>query len=315
MVRSDGGKRYDDFREHAIAGNGFPEVAEIAKPGVERKVLLKAFLDARPGIKEQSAFTGVSQVYRFVNEINCGDSVLTYSPSNRKYLLGKVTGPSSYLPELAGVSMEISRAVDWLIDEVDRDRLSVSTRDSLGSVLTVFKLSATVRDELLAAAAGYPTETSELDVEAEAKIGDPLENYEALAFERIKDQINKLDWVDMQELVAGILRAMNYKTQVSPPGPDLGRDILASPDGFGFEQPRIVVEVNHRKETMASQNVRSFLGGMHKDDRGLYVSTGGFTKDARYEADRSEGDPFGGPVAMRLGVGGSWSTVGRTRME
>jgi hypothetical protein len=27
-----------------------------------------------------------------------------------------------------------------------------------------------------------------------------------------------------------------------------------------------------------------------------------------------EGDPFGGPVAMRLGVGGSWSTVGRTRL-
>ena len=27
-----------------------------------------------------------------------------------------------------------------------------------------------------------------------------------------------------------------------------------------------------------------------------------------------EGDPFGGPVAMRLGVGGSWSTVERTRL-
>jgi hypothetical protein len=27
-----------------------------------------------------------------------------------------------------------------------------------------------------------------------------------------------------------------------------------------------------------------------------------------------EGDPFGGPVAMRLGFGGSWSTVGRTRL-
>ena len=26
-----------------------------------------------------------------------------------------------------------------------------------------------------------------------------------------------------------------------------------------------------------------------------------------------EGDPFGGPVAMRLGVGGSGSSVGRTR--
>ena len=28
---------------------------------------------------------------------------------------------------------------------------------------------------------------------------------------------------------------------------------------------------------------------------------------------RFRGDPSGGPVAMRLGVGGSWSTVGRTR--
>ena len=28
--------------------------------------------------------------------------------------------------------------------------------------------------------------------------------------------------------------------------------------------------------------------------------------------ESNEGDPFGGPVAMRLGVGGSWSTVERT---
>jgi predicted Mrr-cat superfamily restriction endonuclease len=44
----------------------------------------------------------------------------------------------------------------------------------------------------------------------------------------------------MQELVAGILRAMGYKTLVSPAGADRGKDIIASPDGFGFEPPRIV---------------------------------------------------------------------------
>jgi restriction system protein len=38
---------------------------------------------------------------------------------------------------------------------------------------------------------------------------------------------------------------------------------------------------------MGSQEVRSFLGGRHKDDKGLYVSTGGFSKEAQYEADRS----------------------------
>ncbi|MGH1357400.1 MAG: restriction endonuclease [Burkholderiaceae bacterium] len=29
------------------------------------------------------------------------------------------------------------------------------------------------------------------------------------------------------------------------------------------------------------------MGGRHKDDKGLYVSTGGFTKEARYEAERA----------------------------
>ncbi len=38
---------------------------------------------------------------------------------------------------------------------------------------------------------------------------------------------------------------------------------------------------------MGSQEIRSFLGGRHADDKGLYVSTGGFTKDAYYEAERA----------------------------
>jgi len=80
---------------------------------------------------------------------------------------------------------------------------------------------------------------------------------------------------------------MGYKTRISPAGPDKGKDIVASPDGFGFEQPRIVVEVKHRGSAISSPDIRSFLGGRHPDDRGLYVSTGGFTKDSFYEADRA----------------------------
>jgi restriction system protein len=38
---------------------------------------------------------------------------------------------------------------------------------------------------------------------------------------------------------------------------------------------------------MGSQDLRGFIGGRHKDDKGLYVSTGGFTKDAKYEAERA----------------------------
>src|SRR4051812_16314202 len=92
----------------------------------------------------------------------------------------------------------------------------------------------------------------------------------------------------MQDLVAGILRAMGYKTQVSPKGADRGKDIVASPDGLGLSPPRIKVEVKHRTRTpMGTQEVRSFIGGLRGDDRGLYVSTGGFTKEAEYEAERA----------------------------
>ncbi len=83
-------------------------------------------------------------------------------------------------------------------------------------------------------------------------------------------------------------RRCRHASRISPSGPDRGKDIVASPDGFGFESPRIVVEVKHRTgSAMGSQEVRSFLGGRHKDDKGLYVSTGGFSKDARYEAERA----------------------------
>ena len=38
---------------------------------------------------------------------------------------------------------------------------------------------------------------------------------------------------------------------------------------------------------MEAPAMRSFIGGLRAGDRGLYVSTGGFTKEARYEADRA----------------------------
>ena len=49
---------------------------------------------------------------------------------------------------------------------------------------------------------------------------DLLEDVENKALEFIKDRVSQLDWEQMQELVAGILRAMGYKTRVSAVGPD-----------------------------------------------------------------------------------------------
>lgn len=291
MVRGEGGSLYEAFRERGVAAVGWHQLAAHAKPGVGRKQLIALYQAAEPNAKRGTVVSGASQVWRFVNDVQDGDWVITYSPANRLYSIGKVTGPAEHQRSWAEQGMSLVRKVQWQMQELPRDSLRTGTKSSLGSTLTLFEVAPSAAAEVLAALKGKPVPAAE--EEAEEAAADPLADIEAQALERIKDRVNELDWDDMQQLVAGILRAMGYKTQVSPPGADRGKDIVASPDGFGFEHPRIVVEVKHRKGQMGSHEVRSFLGGRHKDDRGLYVSTGGFSKDAQYEADRASI-----PVAM-----------------
>lgn len=286
MIRGESGRLYDDFRERGVVAIGWSQLAPLAKPGMSRKEVTRLYQDIEPNIKPGTAISGASQVWRFINEIQPGDWVVTYSPANRTYLVGKITGDFKHNPDLADLGMSLTRPVQWIDQEVDRDSLTSASKNSLGSTLTVFVVPDFALQELKAMAAGNKPPALP-PVEEEYPDSDPLAGMESLALERIKDLISALPWDDMQHLVAGILRAMGYKTQVSPAGPDRGKDIIASPDGFGFENPRIIVEVKHRKEQMGSQQIRSFLGGRHKDDRGLYVSTGGFSKDAYYEAERA----------------------------
>jgi restriction system protein len=180
--------------------------------------------------------------------------------------------------------------VSWR-GEVSRDSLSATTRNSLGAISTVFLVPPEAEREL-EGGGNRPLDASldtvvEPEATVEAGAEDLFSDTRNRGLEFIRDKISRLDPDDFEHLVAGLLRAMGYKTRVSPKGPDRGFDILASPDGLGFEQPRIVVECKHRAGRMGAPEVRSFLGGRHTNDRGLYVSTGGFSKDARYEADRA----------------------------
>lgn len=286
MIRADGGSLYEEFRERGIAAIGWTHLAPHAKVGMTRKELIDLYRSIEPATKEKTAISGASQVWRFMNEIKIDDWVVTYSPANRTYLIGRVTGECEYRADLMDAEMALARTVAWKEKEVERDSLTDATKSSLGSTLTVFVVAEFAMQELLGEATGKPMQPAP-ELQEDQVEADPLSGMETLALEQIKDIVSKLDWAEMQELIAGILRAMGYKTQVSPAGSDRGKDIIASPDGFGFEHPRIIVEVKHRKGQMGTNQIRSFLGGRHPDDRGLYVSTGGFSKEAYYEADRA----------------------------
>ncbi|MBB4170428.1 restriction endonuclease [Rhizobium sp. BK538] len=286
MVRAErDGRLFDAFKEKSAVAIGWNEVGDLSDKKT-RKAIADLVTTAWPEMKPQAAAMAAGQLHRFVNEIDVGDMVVTFNPSRRVYLIGEIVGPYRYDTSVDPEDAQY-RPVRWH-GEVSRDLLSVESRNSLGSISTLFRIPTEVAAELKKAlASGQPATIEIAAATTEATEDDLFKSMESRAREFIKDKVNALAWDDMQELVAGLLRSLGYKTRVSEAGPDRGKDIVASPDGFGFESPRIVVEVKHRKGTMGAPDVRSFLGGRHPQDKGLYVSTGGFTREARYEAERA----------------------------
>ncbi|MDZ7789196.1 MAG: restriction endonuclease [Xanthomonadales bacterium] len=289
MVRSaSGGRLADEFVEKGLVALGAAQVGDLSQ-FPDKQALLEALKKERPDFKPGRRQAAASQWIRFRDEVQRGDRVVTYDSSRRVYHVGTIASDYQHQPGTIA-DFQHYRAVEWE-GEVERDVLSARARNSLGSTLTLFRLPDDVAEEILRALAGQPApepEAADFD-DAESEDEDALlEGYRARAMEIIKDRINRLDWRELEQLVAGVLRSMGYKTRISREGSDLGIDILASPDGFGFESPRIIVEVKHRSGTaIGSKEIRNLVGGRHASDKGLFVSTGGFTKDARYEADRA----------------------------
>ncbi|MGD7245435.1 restriction endonuclease, partial [Ralstonia pseudosolanacearum] len=188
MIRADGGTLYEEFRERGIAAIGWTQLAPHAKVGMTRKELIDLYLSIEPGTKEKTAISGASQVWRFMNEIKVDDWVVTYSPANRTYLIGKVTGNCEYRPDLMDLEMPLARTVKWQDKQVERDSLSDASKTSLGSTLTVFVVAAFAMQELLGEATGKPMQPAAevLDEQVDA---DPLSGMAALALERIKDLV------------------------------------------------------------------------------------------------------------------------------
>lgn len=288
MVRAQrDGRIYDLFKERSVVAIGWIWVGPLDALK-SREAIADRVRAGSPELTTPAVAMAVGQLHRFRSEMKVGDPVLTYDPNRRIYLIGEIAGDYRHDPSIDPENPNI-RPVKWR-GEVARDVLSVSSRNTLGAASTIFVVPAEIVEEMeRALASPVPAVTKPaIDVPDEVDAGDELfRNTQSRAMEFIKDKVSALGWSDMQELVAGLLRALGYKTRVSPGGPDRGKDIVASPDGFGFEAPRIIVEVKHRRDTIGAQDIRSFLGGRHPQDRGLYVSTGGFTKDAYYEAERA----------------------------
>ena len=284
MIRAGRGGAYAaDWLERGLVGIGW-DFGGTNIASMSRDELREAYAASHPSLNHGQVGQAVGQTYRFASEMIEGETVVTYEPGRRVYRIGKVAGPCEAAEGVDGVTY--ARKVKWT-RQADRDALPAAAKNALGSLTTIFTISDETMAALERAAAGKATPQTDPVDDDESSDDDARAATYDNGIELIKDRVNQLEWEDMERLVAGLLNAMGYCARVMPKGPDGGRDVIASPDALGLESPRIVAEVKHRKGAMGAPAVRSFIGGLRAGDRGLYVSTGGFTKEARYEADRA----------------------------
>ena len=115
-----------------------------------------------------------------------------------------------------------------------------------------------------------------------------LEESEEAARHAILDYLAGISPYTLQDLVGKLLQAMGYHlVWIAPKGRDGGLDLLAQGDPLGVKGPRIKGQVKRRDQKTTEDELRSFLSLIEQDDVGLYISLGGFTRDAEESARRA----------------------------
>jgi restriction system protein len=134
------GEREDAALREGLAILGWDELDDIG--GCSSKEELRALIAATyPGSGTARIANWTGQLWRFLNEIDVGDYVVM-PRKNRPSLVafGRVTGVYRYRGD-ARRGFRLTRPVAWLRTDVPRSAIKRDLLDSMGSLLTVCRLS------------------------------------------------------------------------------------------------------------------------------------------------------------------------------
>ncbi len=200
MVRAgERGRLFDVFREKGVVAIGWGKLGDVSLLK-EKDAVTAAIKKNWPDWKFGHVINSAGTLHRFAFEMSEGDRVLTYDPSRRAYLVGTITGPYQYSPGVIE-DLENVRKVSWNADVVERDDLPLSSRNTLGSALTLFWVPPEVAETIEKAMRGEAARqvdrpSEELADESDLEVS-ALEDSEERAKELIKDRISKLSWQQM----------------------------------------------------------------------------------------------------------------------
>ncbi len=273
--------------ENGVVATGWDEIGDISR--IEDKASLQTLVsETWPNETIGTLRIWAGELWALKDRIKKDDWVALPLKSRAAIAVGKVTGPYKFVPE-APEGARHQRAVKWHRTDLPRTEVDQDLLHSLGSILTVFRVSrnnAEVRLAEIIKGKKGSTENLKLSDDVDSAELDSFD-VEQFAADQIVNLISqKFRGHELARLIAGILTAEGYQILLSPPGADGGVDIIAGTGAMGFEAPKLVVQVKSGETPADVSVVRELQGVMPRfgADRGLVVSWGGFKSSVLREA-------------------------------
>jgi restriction system protein len=267
-----------------IGWDDLPDLSGVATRDEVAGLMTTEYSDANPN----TIINWARQVWTFRAVIQKGDYVVLPLKRRAAIAIGRVAGPYQYRSDLGDVHHV--RSVKWLATDIPRSAVDQDLLYSLGAFLTVCRIQRNdAETRILALLEKKPsTETVALSAEEEI-VTDALVAPDFV--EQARDQIRgfitrKFRTTALEHLIAALLEAQGYRTQLAPGGPDGGVDIIAGRGPMGFDSPRMCVQVKSGGKPLDVKVIRELQGVMNqfKADHGLLVAWNGFTRPAQKEA-------------------------------
>ena len=260
------------FRKENIIAIGWKEIGDLSVLGADREAFKKRYAEVYADASKGNIANGAGMLYRFCHEAQIGDYVVYPSKNDRQVNFGIIESEYRYDASQPGYVQ--THKVKWL-KQLPRTYFSQGALYEIGSALSFFMVKNYADEFLAALNKGFKradiVDVEEVEVTAEAII----ENTKDFI---LKELSRQLKGYDLEEFVADLLRAMGYRTTVSPHGGDSGIDITAYKDEL---PPRILVQVKSQDGDIKETTIQSLKGAMREGDYGLFITLSDYTKNAK----------------------------------
>jgi restriction system protein len=242
-----------------------------------------------PSIKSGAIGQTASMLYKIAHVVKQDDWVIFPARYRDTYHIGTIQGDYSYfdrsnIQDSHGDYLKHTVPVKWHDFEIDKNELTPTIRNSLGSTLSLFLIKPDDEDYIVSM---FNSRNSDLELrnitsaqltsdEVPAKTLISKENLTGIIYDHI---YNTFKGHQLTDLVSALLSVQGFHCYQSPPGPDGGVDIIAGHGSFGFQSPKVCVQVKSGKQITDVKPIRELEGSLSRFQAayGLFVSWSGFT--------------------------------------